>query len=386
MATHWTAGAPAWLSTLTEGERSVEGQVTVTWLSETSAEEAKRAIDELAIEDKLYGTAPIGMAMIGRRQRSVLVGRGPERHARMRGENETIWLWFDPETPEQLYAGFGVRFPSLLWLPVGKTIASIAEALAPYLVAESPGVLATAGRARFMVGNEENTFESATSYHEQWETWLDGRTPWGSAFVEDPWAEEIEPGNALRDMFALREHTAQAPNQAESRSMRTIFSRSVLRFEQHAYGAVVAEAQYVAQPMSPVIAEVNRAYDRVLPTDAPLDIAASFLHAGSITLATVDARLETEGPTPYVMLAQCALAPVSLATQEKLLAWVAHPEYGRTALDIGTAFGYRQMAMMRAATTDDPAEAELIFGWLSRAAAPPTPPADDDDSYEGEDE
>lgn len=387
---HWVANAPSWLSALTGDETSRGETLTVAWLSQAASLATKREADAAA-EDAQWGDRPIGTAIAQRRARSVIVGRGPERTARLQTRSEAIWLWFDPETPDQLFAAFGLGFPSVLWLPVGDSLATIERALQPYLVNQAPGVLATAGRERYFIAGDENAFENVAGFYEQRQLTFDTTTPWGSKYAEDPWGEERPIGASLsiRESYAYRDFVAQNGSSVDTLSFRTLFSRTVARIERHPFSSVVVEVQYTPHPDSAIVAAINRDFDVALPVDAPLDLAVSLLYAGKYTRSRAAEIVAADGPSPMAVLAQCALMPAHTTTQAKLLEWAKDPALFRDVLDIATAFGFRQLALVLAATTANPEEAELIYGWMARAAEPPAETEgdsdDDDDDYDYDD-
>lgn len=382
---HWITKAPSWLSALTSQETSRGETLTVAWQSQAASRSSKREADAAA-EDAQWGERSIGAAIAKRRARSVIVGRGPERTARLQTRSEAIWLWFDPETPDQLFAGFGLGFPSVLWLPVGDSLATMERALQPYLVSEAPGVLATTGRERYFIAGDENAFENVAGFYEQRQPTFDTTTPWGSKYPEDPWGEERPIGASLsiHESFAYRDFVAQNGSSVDTLSFRTLFSRTVARVERHPFSSVVVEAQYAPQPASPVIAAVNHEHGVALPVDAPLDLAVSLLYAGMYTRSRAAEIVAAEGPSPMAVLAQCALMPAHATTQATLLTWAKDPALFRDVLDIATAFGFRQLALALAATTANSEETELIYGWMARAAEPPA--AGDDDGSDDDDD
>ncbi|MFT3774197.1 MAG: hypothetical protein QM820_53215 [Minicystis sp.] len=261
-----------------------------------------RDLAHKAWEGKYQGElAEIGHARI---ERSTPVAGGLIRKRRISGAEESIVLWLDPEE-DQLLAGFTLLYPPSLWLPLGTTRDSIETALAPYDVKE-PAPVATLPRVhRWLKQAAPEEREFIERVCEQWEPWLDD-AKWANGNVDDPWAGYHPARNMLEQSIQLREAAKEKPGRIASTTYRTLWSRSVITIEYHPFHCVFV-VRHAPTPTSVPQAVLDDLAGGAIPADVPVDVVASLLRSGNITVEFLDG-IRDQWETAH-SIARAALQP-----------------------------------------------------------------------------
>lgn len=237
-------------------------------------------------------------------ERAIPIGAGLPRRRRVSGTREAVILWLDP-ADDQLFAGFTLLYPPALWLPLGTTGASVEAALAPYDVDEPAPVPSLPCVRRWLKQVDPSQRDRVEQVCAQWEPWLDDAS-WASAHADDPWSAWPLASDA-GELSAQRAQAAEEkPGRIASTSYRTLWSRSVLTIEYHPFHGVFAARHAPVAPSLPRFALADLVGDTV-PPDVPLDVVASLLRSGNVTLAHLHRLRDTW--EPWHEMARCALLP-----------------------------------------------------------------------------
>lgn len=301
---------PVWLKRLREDD-ALTARFKLRWLDEGS----RAGVRDLA-RQSWVGRFAAEMEALGleRIERAVPVAVGLPRARRLSGIDDAALLWFDA-ADGGLHAGFTAAFPPALWAPLGTSAASITEALAPYAVVEPPRVPELPRVVRSLKDAAPEHREAIEQVCEHYDRWLDDAT-WANAHDDDPWPDYAPARNALQRTVQLREAGQEVPSRTPSRGYRTLFSQSALTVEYHPL-SVVFVARYAPAPSG-----LNRdawvsLFGPSLPSDVPLDLAASLLRSGNLLVAD----LSDQGPwQPWQTLGRCALEPGEPLSGEELRA------------------------------------------------------------------
>ncbi|UQA57300.1 hypothetical protein [Polyangium aurulentum] len=370
-------GVPDWVSTLRDGAEPGHKALPLQWLDG----KASRARGGEMLET--WDEIPFGedFKAICRRRiaRSVPVASGPPRRARLAERQEPLTLLFDPEAPEGLVAALGDKMPSLLWVPLGRTPASLREALGPYLASALGSVHGFSRVERIFKGTSDELGLDSIDHLAQaiavFEGWID--TPfWGNAKDDDPWPLDPSSLSMIHLRVLLDESRRQTPSRFLAYGFRTLWSRSVLRVEQHAWNGFVFELRYEPSRHPDLARALRTSVPNVLPDDIPVDLLASILRGPILTRDFVDEAIGREGAVPYLALAKCALEPGE-TTALALLESMQGGEHAMAALELASAYGYRGLLHEVLATTEDASLRGQLEGLL--APKPPTQAAEDED-------
>lgn len=302
----WLEARPTWLVTLAKGRAAKRGalregateELPFYWLSK-----AQSRRDRAALEQSFHGeSGPPGYSLSpaarqacrARLGEAIPVARGPSRSSRSGDvSHEALWL-LDPARPEQLWLALDLAMPPLLWLPAGTQVASVREALAPYVLPRLPARAELPAIARGFAGNE--TMLEAD--HEQLENHFTMTSAldflsWGSDYDEDPWPGELpEKLHRLALMAKLREFMAQRPTRVRSTSYRSFWSRSIVTLERHGDGWFVMQARYRPSRSLEVVRAFNEQLHTGFPEDLPVDVVAALLGTGFVTASALEQALE----------------------------------------------------------------------------------------------
>jgi hypothetical protein len=229
-------------------------------------------------------------------------------------------LAYDPEEPEALWLCLSPAMPSWLWARVGRSPDALRAAIHPYLAEAGPSV-ALPRVVRIVKPIDVKNFDRLEGSVKSCELWVDDAA-WGSAFDDDPWLA-VAPGQGMVQLTAiLRETEEQHAGRFPSRAWRTLWSRSILRMEQHPFDLWVFELRYAPASAKGVIARLNERFNERLPLDLPVDLAASLLRGGNILPEMLD-DARAQGKEGLIELAMaCALAPGEPRSAELLRGWI----------------------------------------------------------------
>jgi len=291
---------PEWLSALRDDEELAKRFELRFFDAEAAAK--TRDLAHQGWEGKFQGAfAEAGHARIAR---ALPVGSGLPRRRRVSGADAAVVLWLDP-ADDQLFAGFTLLYPPALWLPLGTTRASVEAALAPYALAEPSPAPSLPRVRRWLKQAAPSDRELIEKVCEGWEPWLDDAT-WANAHADDPWSGLRVAGDAAEQAALRRDAAREKPGRIASTSYRTLWSRSVITIEYHPFHCVFAARHAPVAPSLPAPVLEDLVGDAV-PPDVPLDVVASLLRSGNITLDLLDRMRDAWEPSHE--MARCALLP-----------------------------------------------------------------------------
>ncbi|APR84317.1 Hypothetical protein A7982_09666 [Minicystis rosea] len=291
---------PEWLSAL-RADEDLAARFELRFLDAEASAEVRRLAHQ-GWEGKFQGAlAEQGHERI---ERATPVGGGLARRRRISGVEEIVVLWLDPEE-DQLFAGFTLAQAPALWLPLGTTRASVTAALAPYDVKDTPPVSVLPRVHRWLKQAAPEERELIEQVCDRWEPWLDD-AKWQNGNVDDPWAASAPARNMVEQSIQLREAAQERPGRVPSTSYRTLWSRSVLTIEYHPFHCVFV-VRHAPAPTGLPEAVLDDLTGGAVPSDVPVDVAASLLRSGNVTLDLLDGMADAWEPAHSI--ARAALLP-----------------------------------------------------------------------------
>jgi hypothetical protein len=146
----------------------------------------------------------------------------------------------------------------------------------------------------------------------------------------------------------------QEPGRFPSISFRTLWSRSILRVEQHPLGLWVFDARYDPAGDARAVARLGgTAPGTGLPSDLPVDVAASLVRNASFTRESIAETEKTQPLEPFDLSVLCALDPGEATTVARLRAaidaWADDEERFGGLLQLMSAYGYAALLFEAAA-------------------------------------
>ncbi len=269
-------------------------------------------------------------------ERSTPVMVGAERVRRLSKLPCFQLLFFDPESPEFLWASF-VSNPALLWSRVELEASALERWKQSYLLGDTTPVSQRKSYRSVRILGLENR-EPIEAALEQVETWMDDAR-WSSFHVDDPWENVSRQVGMMRLHAAREDAEKEHPGRFPTVSARTLWSGGVLRVEQYHYGVWAFELRYSPAPDHAVIEAVNAAIGLDLPLDVPVDLASSVLRGDSILAA----NLEQDSDNPiHDAIFRCVLRPgemTSFAALRAAIFGASDPAIQRELVGIASQFG-----------------------------------------------
>ena len=304
------------------------------------------------------------------------------RAPRLLDSSEELLLLFDPERPEGLFAALGLQMPSLLWVPLGQTIESLSEALSAYLVDAPRSVHVLRRVERVFKGTAEQlgvkSLDEFGRVIAMSEPWIDSPF-WSNAEDDDPWPMETSSLSTFELRALLNDCRQQIPTRFEARAFRTLWSRSVLRIERHPFDAFALEFRYEPSSHPHIVRDLEAYFPFQLPEDMPVDLVVSLLRGPTMTRTFLSAMWAKQGPSPFLALAACAIAPGETTTQELLRSLLdCGGDFAEVAIELSSAYGFRALLLEALAICKD----EALRGSLEQFLAP----NDENAKEENEDE
>lgn len=287
----WLDALSAWMPAL---RRSAElGALELHWLSEDES----RALHDAFVTEHEHGpvgtmhtgaTLEYSQALLSTRRP---IARGSMGQTRDRVE-EAFVLWVDVDQPEQgLWLALSASYPPFLWLRIEPRADRVVRALREFVPRPSLTQLELrccvrgfiGYRSRFVVPSPiSRQLEPATMVeldrHFAISPFVEAGS-WGSAFVDDPWPDEIPEQPALAHKIVARQQVVgrQAPGHQWSLTRRTRHSRSYLSIEVHHDEIFVIEARYRPSGHAEIIEAMNAHFGSEYPRDMPVDVVAALL-------------------------------------------------------------------------------------------------------------
>ncbi|MEQ1564691.1 MAG: hypothetical protein ABMA64_03550 [Myxococcota bacterium] len=196
--------------------------------------------------------------------------------------------------------------PSLVFPPMAMIrAADLTRALADYRQPSRPA-WALPGRYRVCVPLELESVDAIASTLEAVEPWMDD-TWYGSAHDDDPYDAMGDPPRQIDRILARRTALDQHPNRVDSWSVRTLWSRSVVRIEQHPHQLWVFHVSYPPVGTDPDAA-VRLSGSTGFPADLPIDVVPCLLRTSSLFPCDTVRGAFDHPPEPYTLAVGCALA------------------------------------------------------------------------------
>lgn len=321
--------------------------------------------------------------------RSTPIATLPPRKVRLADASEEATLLFDPERDDSLFVSLGHTMPSILWVPLGQTRESAADALSAYLVDDPRSVHVLRRAERVFKGTADQlglrTLDDLGRAIARFEPWIDAPF-WSSALDDDPWPMDTASLSMIELRGLLDGCREQAPNRFESRSFRTLWSRSVLRVEKHPFDAFVLELRYEPARHPDVIRELQAYFPFRLADDVPVDLVASILRGPTVTRGFLAEMLAKEEPSPYLALAACAIAPGETTTLEVLRRLYAKGgDEGDVAVELAGPYQFQGFLLETLATTKNPALRADLEAFLAPGSLD-VDDGEDEDEIDQEDE
>lgn len=358
---------PPWATSLA-GDARLLSELGLRWFSEPEREairdEWRAAWVQAPFDEPFHGEC------LARLERCLPLAVGPTRARRLTKAPSSLAVVFDPEAPDVAWLSLSSTIPSLAWADGGASAEALREAFARYTQPLDLPLSALEERTRIVkdiasikdVGLLAETILAC-------EPWVDDAL-WGSASNDDPWIGHVDEG-ALTLSVRSRRAALQAQGVRPSLSLRTLWSRSVLKIEQHPFGLWVFELRYRPSRDARALVTLG-SIGRLLPSDLPVDLAASVLRASSVTRA-----LLTGAPRPFGEASDYALCcaldagdpQTTFFLREAIDAWRDDPRLGDLC-DVLDVYGYRSLLREAASVTTDPSLREQIVESLVGPAAP----------------
>ena len=375
---------PAWLGALRE-DASLSGELGIRWL-EPDVRAALHASVTSSLEG-MSGDERWKQRGLERFARSVPLGLGPERNKRVMRHACSTALFFDPERPSHVCLSLAASMSPLTWAEAPATPEGLRELFARYFVTDPVKVAALPRRVRTLVNfgqiEREQLEEALTSAGYPM---LDDAV-WYSAHAEDPWLGLGELWG-LSLMAHMRDVRREDDRRYRSFSVRTLFSRSVVKIEQHPFGLWVMEIRYAPVDDGAGVRWVNEIFGSRFPEDVPADVIGSTILQGGHTHAGEIEEQEARGDIDkFGIVARLALAPGEPATTTWLRSMIEHFSDDEGMLgfiaDAGARYEDFEALFEVAART---AGTELSEGLLARMMpSEPVAPAEEGDD-DGEDD
>lgn len=227
-----------------------------------------------------------------------VVGSAGERARRVSDEPCPLLIVEDAEQRRFL-------LPSLLFPPFGMPrVDELVAALRDYRQPIVP-VTALPRSFRTMIALDLDAVDPIVGTLAAIEPWMDDSW-FCSAHDDDPYDTMPAPPRPIDRMLAQRGAFDQHPNRPESWSVRTLWSRSVVRIERHPYRLWVFDVAY--RPVATdSTAAARLAGADVFPADLPVDVLPCLLRGSLLPAAAVDAAF-ARPPDPFILAVGCALA------------------------------------------------------------------------------
>jgi hypothetical protein len=266
-------------------------------------------------------------------ERCRVVAQGPTRQRRTSAGGSILLLVHDPERDELALLP-STAFPPFGMPYAGRTPASLRAAFADY--AREPWAVPSLPRTlRVLKPLEIESVDIVLHTIEGTEPWMDDGL-WGSAHDGDPYDELPAQPGPVDLMLIGRRALEQHPGRPPTWSMRSLWSRSVLRIEQHPYGLWVFEVRY--QPVQTDLQAPERLTSSLaFPPDLPVDVLPSLLRGETLVPSALELLSLQGEPDPFYLAGACALAtgdPGICAQIERLAARFVGSEHEHVAAEI----------------------------------------------------
>lgn len=310
--------------------------------SEAETERARRGVDLRALDVELKDSC---VARVGR---SRVVANGPRQRLRTRSDiGCSGLLWLDPEHPEQLWLDLGLT--PLFWAPAGMEPAALAKVTGFYYRRQARTAAELDGHLRGWVAHADTILpgqcgilgddEVCDALAEQLilDDALEEGLSWGSASSVDPYPDPFPPGaeiitGADEVMLAGMRQRAmeQDPSRPSSVSIRTRWSRSVVRFESHFGQMIVVDVSYPRAIHEATFGILDPRQALRFPGDLPVDVAEALRNRAVTSRETLRAALDAKQPRRGWSTAGLFGAYAAVRDDAEFVAelstWATHPD------------------------------------------------------------
>lgn len=328
---------------------------------------------------------------VARIERCTPLWLGPTRTVRLTQNERSMVILADPEHPAMLFAALGPNLPPELWPSAEASSAGLIRDLEGYVARPFRSGHELTKRLRVYRGSLEDigleSLDHLANVIAHGEQWTDGAATWKNGCLTDPWPDDPSGESMLTLRVIHDDASAQYDGRRPSISMRTLWSRSILRLEQERWGSVVFEL--VWDPVPPP--KVPHRFANDFPQDMPADLLASLLRGSSLTPGGL-ARMRAEELSPFAAMVTCVLEPASPTTFQLLreLMRSDDPELREAGIGLAADAGARGLLYELGCESSD---LELVgrLAELTKLHPPPPPDAEDDeddwdDDYDDDDD
>lgn len=372
---HWWQDRPAWFDALHASEPGLG------WIEDEA--EARQIVARIA-EPYLEGGGPSGYFLADAHVADVrarwMEGDAivPLAQLAERTDRRGLIAWrptlfADRTRPESLHWALDERMPPIFWVDAGTDAASVRAAFAPYAPGRLPWRPAMYRSTRFFVGAEaalDIGIEGLVGWLAQ-KPLVDG-LEWGSAHIDDPWADRVEAG-ALVIARAAADHSLQAPGALPSTSVRTALGGShltVASFE----GFLTVEARYAPAPHGSTLAFLHAMYGVPNVPELPIDVAVALFGMRLSNADALFAQLRSPDARPargaYAMALTALLHDDARRLGALLDELAADPETRAAAIELSVRLDLSSRLYAMLATETDPDLRARLLEATSLGGAP----------------
>lgn len=289
------------------------------------------------------------------------VARGPARVDELQVEHAPLFVLLAGE----LWLAWDADVPASLWIPCGRTRASVGAALAEFWPIRRPMRCEFECRTRLFMGYRgqvavpnpySGEFVAADphdfSRHFNFSPVVGARY-WGSSRLDDPWPDPAEgPLSMPASVVLQREVTRQAEGGTCSFTRRTKFSGSYLGIELHRGRLWVWNVLHPRSRHAAVIERLNATHGLTFPTSLPFDVVGAMLGFAHLDepqlrrdMAAAEARGDAELPA-YLEALAAMLYDDSQAVVDLLRAYIDRPEPELRAMIANLAANYGWLPLL----------------------------------------
>lgn len=357
-----TQPAPSWLAEL--GRDPALRAAGFELLAPDDAEQRTTAQREFYAGDYHLGTLWLPSIWQECRERVAagrVVARGPARLDAMQVEHVSEFVLMDDE----LWLAGSSQVPASLWIPCGRTAASVAAAIGEFWPLRRPLRHQFDGHTRLFMGYRgevavpnpySGEFVPADPHdftrHFNFSPVVDPQY-WSSSRIDDPWpAPEDGPLSVPMNVVIQRDVTKQAEGGTCSFTRRTKFSGSYLGIELHRGRLWVWDILHPCSRHAAVIERLNEKHGMAFPTSLPFDVVGAMLGFAHLSvaqlrrdMAAADARGSEELPA-YIEAVAALQHADSHAAHALLRSYIDHPEPSVRATVVNLAAYYGWLTLL----------------------------------------
>ena len=335
------------------GGSSIAKRLELAWLDDLAQEQTRE--DWLATWNDVVFDDSFHDECRRRLERCVPLAVGPSRSRRLSHLKSDMTLVADTGEPDTLFVSWSHAMPPMLWSRCDASVEAFDNMVTPYIRADAPPLVElprTYRVAKPLGLQDRGLIERSVEFTE---LWLDDAF-WCSAFDDDPWVGVEGPMNMLEQSAWIRDVSDELDGRFPSISWRALWSRGVLRVEQHPWGLWVFELRYAPANDAAVVRYVNDLTGAHFPEDLPTDLIASALRGDSLDSVVLE-QMRADGADRLDQLAlTCALNTGESIVQAAMMATLDELEGDISSLgalaDLANRYKHRQVLYELARRTD----------------------------------